>query len=149
MNTPVNAEVEAVYAGYPPEPRRRLLEVRQWVFEVGEGRPGVGPIHETLKWGEPAYLTPVTKAGSTLRLGWKPDVPECYSMFVHCSTTLVDSFRSMFPGLNCIGSREVRFDVAEPVPPSVRDCIELVLTYHKPHLRRKLAPPPGRGRHRC
>jgi hypothetical protein len=137
MDPPGNTEVEAVFAGYPQQPRKRLLKLRRWVFEVAEALPGVGPIHETLKWGEPAYLTPATKAGSTLRLGWKPQAPEYYSMFVHCSTSLVDSFRTLFPGLHCIGNREVRFEISEPVPLVARDCIALVLTYHKPHLRRK------------
>jgi hypothetical protein len=31
--------------------------------------PGVGALHETLKWGQPAYLTPETRSGTTLRLG--------------------------------------------------------------------------------
>lgn len=136
MCSPMNAEVAAVFASYPRQPRERLLKLRQLVFEVADGLAGVGPIHETLKWGEPAYLTPISKAGSTLRLGWKPRSPEHYSMFVHCRTSLVDGFRTLFPELHCVGNREVRFDVSEPLPSVARDCIARVLTYHKPHLHR-------------
>lgn len=135
-----NTEVEAAFAGYPREPRTRLLELRQLVFEVADSLPGVGPLHEALKWGEPAYLTPTTKAGSTLRLGWKPQWPEYYSLLVHCRTSLVDSFRTLCPELHCIGNREVRFGVSEPPPAIVRDCIAMALTYHKPHLRRDRSP---------
>src|SRR5690606_2522937 len=122
------AEVEAVFASYPERPRRRLFELRQLVFDVADDLPGGGPVQETLKWGEPAYLTPTTKAGSTLRLGWKAQRPGCYSMFVHCRTSLVDTFRLSFPELHCIDDREVRFLASESVPAAARDCIALALT---------------------
>lgn len=32
---------------------------------------GGGPIEETLKWGDPAYVTSATKSGSTIRVVWK------------------------------------------------------------------------------
>jgi hypothetical protein len=142
MDSAMSADVAAVFASYPQKPRKQLLQLRRLVFEVAESLPGVGPIHETLKWGEPAYLTSATKAGSTLRLGWKPRFPECYSMFVHCGTSLVDDFRALYPELQCVGNREVRFPVSKPLPSVARECIVLVLTYHKPHLR-----PAGMRRH--
>ncbi len=135
-----SAEVEAVFASYPEGPRARLLELRQLVFDVADGLPGVGPVLETLKWGEPAYLTPTSRAGSTLRIGWKAQRPEYYSMFVHCQTSLVDTFRLSFPELHCVDDREVRFHASAPVPAAARACIALALTYHKPHLRGDRTP---------
>ena len=36
---------------------------------------GGGPIEETLKWGDPAYVTSATKSGSTIRVVWKKARP--------------------------------------------------------------------------
>jgi hypothetical protein len=62
------SDVAAVYAGFPPEMRARLMEVRALLFDLAGGT-GVGPLTETLKWGEPAYLTDASRAGTTVRLG--------------------------------------------------------------------------------
>ncbi len=69
-NDPMPADVAAVFAGFPERVRRRLLEVRDLIFETAADIEGVGPLTETLKWGEPAYLTGATGSGTTIRLGW-------------------------------------------------------------------------------
>ena len=53
---------------------------------------------ETLKWGEPAYLTEVTRSGSTIRLGWNRDATDDCAVLFNCRTTLVETFRERFPG---------------------------------------------------
>ena len=130
-----NKHVQAAFAAFPPDARARLLELRGLVFEVADSLPGIGPIEESLRWGQPAYLTSSTRAGTTVRLGCRPDAPEHYSMFVHCQTSLIDGIRGAFPELDCVGNREVRFETAKPVPAIAGECIAMALTYHKPHLR--------------
>lgn len=60
-------EVKAVFASYLTAAQAKLHILRRIVFEEAK-RPEVGPIQETLKWGEPAYLTAKSKSGSTIRM---------------------------------------------------------------------------------
>ena len=64
--------VAQVFDSYPPALRTRLLALRALIFEVAASTPGVGELEETLKWGEPAYLTTQSKSGSTVRIAWQP-----------------------------------------------------------------------------
>ena len=67
--------VAAKFAAHPAAAQTRLLLLRALVFNTAASTPGVGPPQQTLKWGEPAYLTALTGAGSTVRLDWKPKAP--------------------------------------------------------------------------
>ena len=73
------------------------LVLRSLIFKTAAATPGVGELQETLKWGEPAYLTATSKSGSTLRLGWKKTTPQQYAIYFNCQTDLVDTFRALFP----------------------------------------------------
>ena len=55
-------EVAAVYARYPEEPRARLMDTRALIFEEAQ-LCEAGVLTETLKWGEPAYLTEQSRVG--------------------------------------------------------------------------------------
>lgn len=125
-------EVEAVFNGYPDELRQKLLHLRQLVFETASETEGVGPLEETLKWGHPSYLTPETRSGTTVRISQIDADTERYGMFVHCQTTLIPTFREMFPDvLNFDGTRAIEFDLEEDPPEDIlRQCISLALTYH-------------------
>ena len=63
------ADVAAAFSAFPERIRARLLEARDLIFEIAAGIEGVGPLTETLKWGEPAYLTEATGSGSTHSTG--------------------------------------------------------------------------------
>ena len=95
---PMPADVAAAFDALPPAIRHRLLEVRALIFATSEATERVGPLTETLKWGEPAYLTEATRSGSTIRLGWfrASRHHDCAVLF-HCATTLVETFRERFP----------------------------------------------------
>jgi hypothetical protein len=125
------ATVEQVIAGFPRKIQTRLHRVRKLILATAASIPEVGPITETLKWGEPAYLTEKSKSGSTIRIGWKASAPEQYAMYLNCQTNLVDTYRTLFPELRFEGNRAVLFDMKEKLPENeVRRCIELALTYH-------------------
>ena len=52
-------------------------------------------------------------------------------MYFNCRTSLVDTFRTLFPELNFTGNRALIFEEGEQLPAdSVAKCIELALTYH-------------------
>ncbi len=111
------ADVAAVFAPFPERVRARLLEVRELIFETAADIKGVVPLTETLKWGEPAYLTEATGSGTTIRLGWsRSSERECAVLF-HCRTTLVDDFRSQFPGVFVYEkNRAILLDARDPLP---------------------------------
>jgi hypothetical protein len=126
-----NASVAAKFESYPPVVRRKLLALRELVFRTARSHPEVGELEETLKWGEPAYVTK-NGAGSTVRMDWKARVPDRYAMYFHCQTDLVESFRSMFPNdFRFEGNRALVFEVAKRVPlDALSVCIAASLTYH-------------------
>lgn len=135
MNRPMPEEISQAMARYQPSSRAVLEVVRDLVFEAADEHPQIGPVSETLKWGEPSYLTPVTKAGSTLRLSQtrKDEKP---ALFVNCKTDLIAQFRTLYPDTFMYDG--VRALIVDGPPEMVREelkhCIALTLTYL---LRRK------------
>ena len=107
----MSKEVKSVYNGYPAKPRQQLLRIRELILETAAATPVVGELEETLKWSEPAYLTSKSKSGSTIRLGWKEKKPEKVAMYLNCQTTLVDTYRTLYPELQYDGNRAVLFDL--------------------------------------
>ena len=128
----VNAAVGAVLASYPPAIRRELLVMRSLILKTAASTPGVGALEETLKWGEPAYVTK-SKSGSTIRLGWKDAKPGQYAMYFNCQTNLVETFRTLFPKeLKFAGNRAIVFDENDrPPTDALAYCIGAALTYHR------------------
>ncbi|MEQ8859962.1 MAG: DUF1801 domain-containing protein [Pseudomonadales bacterium] len=127
-----NPAVAVVYETFPARARSTLLGLRKLLIDTAERMDGVGPITETVKWGEPAYLTEATGSGTTVRLGWKASTPDCVYVYVHCQTTLIDDFRTMFPELEYQGNRAIVLPLKDPLPADVlRECFAQALTYHQ------------------
>jgi Domain of unknown function (DU1801) len=125
--------VAQTFEAYPASMRRKMLALRDIIFSTAAETDGVGELEETLKWGEPAYLTSSTGSGSTIRIAWKKTRPREYAMVFNCRTTLVETFRTLFPGdFTFEGNRALVFSEAAAVP---RDalvfCIATALTYHR------------------
>ena len=111
--------------------KSKLLFLRQLIFETAASTEGVGKIEKALKWGEPSYLTPKSKSGSTIRIAWKESKKEQYSMFFKCTANLVPVFRERFPeSFKFRGDRSVDFNLNDDVPVGeLKQCIALALTY--------------------
>lgn len=124
-------EVAAKFDAYPPLARKRLLALRALVFRVAAGTDGVGEIEETLKWGEPAYVTR-NKSGSTVRMDWKKADPDRYAIYFNCQTNLVETFRAIFAqDFRFDGNRALVFSLSDEVPQDALGfCIAASLTYH-------------------
>ena len=140
--TPINdAAVAAAFDRCPPEVRPHLLELRELIFAVARATRGVGPLQETLKWGQPSYLTAQSKTGSTIRIDAVASSPGGYAIYFHCQTTLVDTFKSRFGKIfKYEGSRALIFSASERVPlPQLRECVREALTYHL-HKRKARRP---------
>ena len=125
MNVPaMPAEVRAVFDGMASPARQPLLDVRRVIFEVASAE-AVGPLSETLKWSEPAYLTEASKAGSTVRVGLAKGQP---AVFFNCNTTLVAGFRETFgDALTYQGNRAVLLAPDTP-PDALAICLARALT---------------------
>jgi hypothetical protein len=135
-----NPAIAQVFKAFPPNMRRKLLELRELIFAVAASTKGVGNIEETLKWGEPAYVTSESRSGSTIRIAWKATRPKQYGMYFNCRTSLVDTFRTLFPvELKFEGNRAIIFDDADNVPvDSLALCIAAALTYHRAKVQGRL-----------
>lgn len=129
---PAPASVQAVFDAKPAAPRAYLGTLRALIRDTARTTPGVGPLTETLKWGEPAFLTDATKSGTTIRLGWKPATPQTAQLLVHCATTLVNEWRNLYAGtLAFAGTRAILLDITAPLPRAeLAHCIAMALTYH-------------------
>ena len=125
-----DADVKAAFDAYPASLRERLVALRGMILKTATETKGVGEIVETLKWGQPSYLTVKPKSGTTIRIDAHGDG---YAMFVNCKTTLVDTYRELYGDvLKFEGTRAVVFSANEELPEAeVRHCIALALTYHK------------------
>jgi len=125
-------EVAAAFAAFAAPERAGLMELRQMIFAEAAARPEVGALDETLKWGQPAYLTAQTRAGTTLRLG----CPKTggFAIFVHCQTRVLPEFRALFPDrFTYDGNRGVLFAVGDALPAAALSVlIGMALTYHLP-----------------
>jgi hypothetical protein len=128
-----NHLVAEAFEAYPSGIRERLLALRELIFRTARSTKGVGELEETLKWGEPAYVTAQSKSGSTVRIGWKKASPSQYAMYFNCQTNLIETFKTLFPGeLRFEGNRAILFAEAEPVPiEALSFCVAAALTYHR------------------
>ena len=133
-------QVAAVFASYPAGARTGLLVLRQMIFDEAALLPAAGPLTEALRWGQPAYLTHATRAGSPLRLG----IPKSggFALYANCQTSLIADL-AVVAGtrLRFEGNRAVLFeDEQEIAADLVTVLIRRALTWH---LRRELAQPPA------
>ncbi len=139
MNKISNPDVADKFNTYPEIIRDRLLFLRQLILDTASLTKEVGEIEETLKWGEPSYLTPVTKSGSTIRLNRNRSGENLVGIYFKCTADLVPAFKEKYPTeFKYEGDRCIVFDVSDNIPiKELRNCIALALTYH---LNKKLRP---------
>jgi len=123
--------VAAVFKAYPAGMRKRVLALRELVFDVAAKTEGVGPLTETLKWGQPSYLTEETKSGTTVRID-RLKKAGGYALYVHCQSGLVPRFRDLYGDtFRYEGKRALLFDIDARLPlAELRHCIGLALTHH-------------------
>lgn len=141
---PMPQDVQAAFQAFPPEVRHRLAEVRAMISAIAGEDPWIGEITETLKWGEPAYLTEATGSGSTIRLGWPKPESSRAVVYFNCNTTLVADFRERFGDMfEYEGNRAVLLPVAGEMPHApVAVMLAMALSYHRTKKTRPLRAAP-------
>lgn len=127
-----DARVEAVFRVHPDRIRARLMALRQLIFETAAATAGVGRLQETLKWGQPSYLTPKTRSGCTIRMDRAGASDDWIALYVHCRTDLFSTYRELYPDVFVYeGNRAVLIeDIHKTTETSLRHCVALALTYH-------------------
>lgn len=125
-----NPDVARVFDSYPEPIRKRMMRLRQLVMDTALETEGVDALEETLKWGEPSYLT---KGGSTIRMDWKDRTPDQYAMCFNCNTSLVNTFKAVHGDVFTFeGNRAIVFGEIDDLPVNaLKHCISLALTYHR------------------
>ena len=121
---------ETKFADYPDFVRDKLHFLRELVLETAKEIPEIEKIEETLKWGEPSF---VTKNGSTLRIDWKKKTPDQYQMYFKCTSRLVETFKIVFgERFNYEKNRAIIFKLNQEIPvDELKQCIKATLMYHK------------------
>jgi hypothetical protein len=127
---PVDRDVDRVLTGYAKPMQAKLRALRKLILDTAAATDSVGEIEETLKWGQPSYLTK-SKSGTTIRIDRYG--ASGYALFVNCQTNLIDTFREHYPRqFKFEGKRAIVFDLNDDPPQAaLRHCIALALTYHQ------------------
>lgn len=109
--------------------RKKLLYIRSLILEVAQEEESIATIEETLKWGEPSYLT---KQGSTIRIDWKEKTPDQYAVYFKCTSKLVETFRLVYGDtFSYENNRAILFGLDQEVPrEELKDCLRMALLYH-------------------
>ncbi|WP_309664542.1 DUF1801 domain-containing protein [Tabrizicola sp.] len=128
----MNPQVRAAFDTAPPSAREGMLALRQLILDVAAGLPEVGRIEESLRWGEPAYLTPETRSGSTIRIG--APLGGGFALYCNCKTTLIAGYRDLAgPAARTQGNRAVLFaSVADIDAALISILIARALMWHLP-----------------
>jgi len=118
-----------VIGNYPSPVQKKLLALRALIIQTAE-EIGITQLDETLKRGEPSYLT---KMGSTIRFDLKKKSPDRYAMYFKCTSRLVPTFRTIYGDVfEFEGDRAIVFRMGEKVPVrALKQCVKSTLTYHK------------------
>lgn len=130
------AEAGDYFDGVAEAARAELLRLRDLVYRAAVAA-GVGPLAESLKWGEPSYTPARPGIGSSVRLAALHDG----RVAVHfiCHTGLVDRFREIYPrGIEFHGNRSIVLEPGRGLDEAaLSHCVAMALTYHRDR--------PGRG----
>ncbi len=129
MKVVENPEVLEIIDNYPVPVRKKLLQLRQLVLDTALEIDSADKLEETLKWGEPSY---VTKRGSTVRVDWDRSNPDQYAIYFHCKTKLVDTFKELYRDqFQFDGNRAIIFKLSDDLAvKELKHCISLSLRYH-------------------
>jgi hypothetical protein len=129
LNITQNPQVELKFQAYPKEIGIKLMYLRGLIIKTATENPTIFELEETLKWGEPSYLT---KKGSTIRIDWKAKTPNQYAMYFKCTSKLVPTFKEVYGDIfRYEKNRAILFNLDEKIPENeLKSCIELALTYH-------------------
>ena len=108
---------------------KALQELAATIRKEGARIEAIGTLVETQKWGQASFLPERPRVGTTVRIG--PHGEDGVALYVHCQTTLVESWRTAFPELTYEKNRAVVFPVNKPLPKrTIAQLTNGALLYH-------------------
>ncbi len=130
MKLTSDPRVKDVFEKYPKSVQKQMQHLRKLVLEAAAEIDGLEKLEETLKWGEPSYIT---KHGSTLRMDWKEKTPDQYAVYFKCTSQLVPTFKTIYKNtFRFENTRAIIFKLHEQIPEEeLKHCMKLAMTYHK------------------
>lgn len=130
MKLITHPKVKDVFDDYPTTVKNQLFHLRELILKVASEIDGLSSLEETLKWGEPSYIT---KYGSTLRMDWKRKNPEQYALYFQCTSKLIPTFKILYrDSFKFEGNSAIVFGLKDTLPEEeIKQCIRMTLTYHK------------------
>jgi len=123
-------KVKGVFDTYPEAAKNQLLHLRELVLSAASDIEGLDKLEETLKWGEPSYLS---KHGSIVRMDWKEKNPDQVALYFKCTSKLVPTFRELYQdSFKFEGNRAIVSKLDDKLPEAeLKQCIAMALRYHK------------------
>ena len=111
---------------WPANAQKKARVLRELIYTCA----GEREVEESLKWGEPSY---VTAKGSAVRIGWKKSSPDTINLYFNCQSKLVDTFKEVYPDdLTFEGNRAILLPLQGKLPDkTLKHCLSLALDYHK------------------
>lgn len=115
---------------FPDEVQGKMEVLRELVHEIAQEEELVTELEETLRWGEPTFISNV---GTSLRMGWSDKRPDQYGLFVQCSSLVIPTIRAVHAdALRYDKNRGVLFQNEEDLPLDLlRPMIHAALVYKK------------------
>ncbi len=92
----------------------------------------IGPLGESLKWGQPAWRPTRPRTGSTLRASWAPGVADRLMLYVDCKTDLAQRAQTLYPdAFDNDGRRALGVSLSAPLPEdAIAHLAQMTFTYH-------------------
>lgn len=130
MSTIQNPAVAKVFDQFPEGVKPSLLLLRKLIYEAANEIENDINIEETLKWGEPSYLT---KHGSTIRINARKSEPNSYAIYFNCKSRLIEVIKIAYGNeFTYEGNRAMIFNLDNsPSPTTLKTCFKMALNYHK------------------
>ena len=109
--------------------RSKLAPLRKLVLDVAASNPAIGPLAESVKWGEPSFTPAKKGVGSSVRLAPRRDGTLAVNFI--CHTGLVERFREIYgERLAFEGNRSIIIDPEKPLQKEeLGHCVGMALTY--------------------
>ena len=125
----MNLSVKRKFETYPANISILLHNLRDLILSVAK-QDGICDITETLKWGEPSYISTI---GSTIRFDWKAKYPDQYCLYFNCKTSLIETFKEVYSDtFTYDGNRAIIFRIGQNLPlTELSHCISMSLRYKR------------------
>ncbi|RZU62206.1 uncharacterized protein DUF1801 [Zhihengliuella halotolerans] len=124
----MDEDIRAIFDSYSEAPRAVLLELRSLIFATAATFEDGDRLTETVKWGQPSYAALRPGKGTAVRLG-TPSESEI-AVLVHCGTSLISTFRRLYPELQYSKNRAILLHVDQPLPREpLKRFVEMALAY--------------------